>query len=91
MIDLTERQAQLHAYLCERWANPPTLQEMADHMGTANRNGVMCHLQALAAKGYIEKAPDSRSRGVKLLRGPDLDGTDINIAGRMYRLVSMED
>jgi SOS-response transcriptional repressor LexA len=91
MTDLTERQAQLHAYLCERWANPPTLQEMADHMEVKNRNGVVCHLTALAAKGYIEKFDDKRSRGVRLLRGPDLDGTDINIAGRMYRLISMED
>lgn len=90
MTDLTERQAQLHRFLCERWANPPTFQEMADFMGVANRNGVVCHLQALAAKGYIEKPHGKHFRGIRLLRGPNLDGTDIEIAGRVYRLVSME-
>jgi SOS-response transcriptional repressor LexA len=91
MTDLTERQAQLHNYLCERWANPPTLQEMADHMEVKNRNGVVCHLTALAAKGYIEKFDDKRSRGVRLLKGPNLDGSVVEIAGRSYQLVSTEE
>lgn len=91
MEDLTERQAHLHRYLCERWNNPPSTAEMAAHMGVAHRNGVMCHLKALACKGYVQLPDGKRSRGVILLRGPDLDGTDIEIAGRMYRLVSMED
>lgn len=91
MNELTERQAQLHAYLCERWNDPPSLEEMAAHMGVANRTGVVCHLDALARKGYISKPDDSRSRGIKLLIGPDLDGTEIEIAGRMYRLVSKEE
>jgi repressor LexA len=91
MTDLTERQAQLHAYLCSRWNDPPTVREIASHMGISSPNGVMCHLKALEDKGFIKTPDDKRSRGVILLRGPDLDGTDINIAGRMYRLVSMED
>lgn len=88
MNELTEKQAQIHAYLCERWSDPPTVREIGKHFGIGSPNGVNCHLKALADKGYISYG--GRSRGVKLLRVPDLDGTDIEIAGRMYRLVSME-
>jgi SOS-response transcriptional repressor LexA len=91
MTDLTERQAQLHRYLCERWSDPPTVREMAEHLGGIGVTAVMGHLKALAAKGYIEKADGLRSRGVKLLQGPDLDGSFIEIAGRTYQLVASEE
>lgn len=89
MNELTERQAKLHEFLCERWQDPPTLQEMADHMEVAHRTGVMCHLNALADKGYIERPETARTRGIKLLIGPDLSGSEIEIAGRMYRLIGV--
>lgn len=88
MTELTERQAQLHAYLCERWNNPPSYRDMAAHMGVT-LTAIIGHLKALAKKGYIEKPDAVRSRGIKLLIGPNLDGTDIEIAGRVYRLVSI--
>ena len=92
MTDLTERQAQLHNYLCERWNDPPTVREMAAHLDGVQVNTIMGHLKALAKKGYIEKTDDSRrSRGIKLLRGPDLDGSFIEIAGRTYQLVASEE
>lgn len=89
MNTLTDRQAKLHAFLCERWSDPPTVREMAAHMDS-QVNSVMGHLKSLARKGYIELSDGARSRGVKLLIGPDLDGTDIEIAGRLYRLVHLE-
>lgn len=90
MTELTPPQAKLHQFLCDRWADPPTFQEMADHMGYGSKNAVTETLKALAKKGYVEKPDTRRSRGVKLLIGPDLNGTDIEIAGREYRLVSKE-
>lgn len=90
MKELTEKQAALHKYLCDRWQDPPTVREMAAHMGVTV-NAVMGHLKALAAKGFIEKPDERRSRGLQLLIGPDLDGTDIEIAGRTYRLTSTEE
>ena len=91
MTELTERQAKLHSYLCERWNDPPTVREMAAHMDGCQVNTIMGHLKALAKKGFIEKPDGIRSRGIKLLIGPNLDGSEIEIAGRMYRLISMED
>ena len=90
MKELTERQAELHAYLCERWRDPPTVREMAEHMGGIGTNAIIGHLRALAQKGYIEMPDDRRSRGVAILIGPHLDGTEIEIAGRSYRLTLKE-
>jgi len=90
MNELTEKQAALHQYLSEHWQAPPTVRELATWMGVSV-NSINGHLKALARKGFIELPDGKRSRGIKLLRGPDLDGTDIEIAGRVYRLVSMED
>ena len=91
MTELTEKQAEIHSYLCSRWNDPPSVREIAAHMGISNPNGVMCHLFALEAKGYVELPGGNRSRGIKLLIGPDLDGTEIEIAGRSYRLHATEE
>ena len=85
MTELTEKQAAIHKYLCDRWHYPPTVREMADEF-QINVNAVMCHLRALAKKGFVEMPSSRRSRGVKLLIGPDLDGSTIEIAGRTYTL-----
>lgn len=86
MKELTPPQAKLHAYLCERWNDPPTFQEMADYMGYRGKNAIMGTLTALATKGYVKRPETNRSRGIQLLIGTDLDGTTIEIAGRLYRL-----
>ena len=91
MKELTEPQAKLHAYLCERWQNPPTFQEIADHFGFGSKNAVMGHIKALTKKGYIKRPDAQRSRSIELLIGPDLDGTEIEIAGRTYRLIKEKD
>ncbi len=90
MKPLTDQQAKLHRYLCDRWHDPPSFQEIADYMGFVSKNGVTSHLKALASKGYVAKPDDVRSRGIKLLIGPDLDGSDIEIAGRTYTLTRKE-
>ena len=88
---LTPKQAKLHAYLCDRWNDPPTVREMADFMDGVGVNCIMGHLFALTQKGYIAKPDGRRSRGIKLLVGPDLSGSEIEIAGRTYRLTLTED
>lgn len=88
MTALTEKQAALHAYLCARWQDPPTIRELAAHMGIS-LNAIMGHLKALTKKGYIAPPDGKRARSITLLIGPDLNGTDIEIAGRVYRLVSL--
>jgi len=87
MTELTEKQARLHAYLCDRWNNPPTVREMAAYMGVAV-NSITGHLAALERKGFVRRPDGRRSRSVELLIGPDLDGSEIDIAGRTYRLSS---
>lgn len=89
MNELTEKQALIHAHLCERWNDPPSMREMAAHFGIA-LNAMNGHVKALARKGYIELPDGARSRGIKLLIGPDLDGQVIEIAGRTYRLNATE-
>lgn len=90
MTELTQTQAKLHAFLCDRWNDPPTFREMAAHMGVTV-NAITGQLIALEKKGYIERPDGLRSRGIKLLIGPDLHGTDIEIAGRLYRLTSIKE
>ena len=43
----------------------PTVREIAEQFGIASPNGVMCHLKALEAKGYISRAA-RKSRGIEL-------------------------
>lgn len=90
MNELTSKQAELHAYLCSRWWNMPTVREMAEELGGVQVNSIVGHLKALERKGYIERDDQGRSRGIKLLVGPDLTGTEIEIAGRTYRLQPTE-
>lgn len=87
MNELTETQAKLHAYLCERWNDPPSVREIGKHFGWLSPNGVMCHLRALESKGFIELPAGKRSRGIRLLICTDLSGTEIEIAGRLYVLI----
>lgn len=62
---LTPRQEQILAYLCTR-RFPPTIGEIAAEFGIKSPNGVICHLQALARKGYIERDP-LLARGIHVL------------------------
>lgn len=67
MDDLTERQRQTLEYLVayqEEHDCPPTLQEIAGHLGVSGNLGVMKHLRALEQKGYLQRR--SGARGIAL-------------------------
>ena len=66
---LTSRQNEIYEYLCsviEETYAPPTIPEIARHFGLRSTNGVYEHLQALEAKGYIERLK-GKARGIRIL------------------------
>lgn len=72
MKPLTERQEQLLSYIAdhvETHGFPPSIREMADHMGIRSTNGVNDHLKALERKGYIAREKGLKSRAISLLTG----------------------
>ena len=84
MDDLTARQRQVLACIADhidRNGYPPTLREIADHLGISGTLGVMKHLRALEKKGYIEKEPGS-SRGIRLA-GRSEGGFALPLVGRV--------
>jgi repressor LexA len=69
MNDLTDRQRAVLDFIVahkarEDWA--PTIREICDHFGINSPNGVVCHLDALEKKGYIERRPNS-PRAIKVI------------------------
>jgi SOS-response transcriptional repressor LexA len=71
--ELTERQAEVLAYIVGRIAEdggPPSYREIAGRFGFSAQSGVVCHLRALAKKGYLAWAK-GRDRAVRVLRSPD--------------------
>lgn len=68
MTDLTDRQAEVLAYIHE-FSNqeglPPSIPEIQRHFGLASPRGVAKHLEALAAKGYMDIVPNL-ARGIRL-------------------------
>lgn len=57
MKGLAPKQAEVLEFLiyCHADGQPPTLREIADYMGVASVNTPSSHLNALEAKGYIER------------------------------------
>lgn len=67
MNDLTERQHKTLDYLIayqQKNDCPPTLQEIAGHLGITGNLGVIKHLRALERKGYLQRR--SGARGIIL-------------------------
>jgi LexA DNA binding domain len=65
---LTDRQQQILDHIREhlrRHCRPPTVPEIAVALDFPSPNGVTCHLEALARKGWIEKDM-AASRGIRL-------------------------
>lgn len=66
---LTHRQEQVYLFI-ERKARlerrPPTIREIGAEMGISSPNGVVCHLDALEKKGWIERLGHGRSCGIRL-------------------------
>lgn len=68
---LTDRQKQVLRFIIHEITSrglPPSLREIADHLGTTSFQGAAVHLLALEKKGYIEKSPVAR--GLRVLRVP---------------------
>jgi repressor LexA len=68
MQELTDRQRQVYNYLVafsEQHGFPPTMQEIAEHLGITGNLGVIKHLTALEQKGFLTRIAGS-SRGIKL-------------------------
>ncbi|MDZ7373536.1 MAG: transcriptional repressor LexA [candidate division KSB1 bacterium] len=64
MDDLTEKQRRVLALIAERMAidgYPPTLREIAQHLGVSSKNTVIKYLRRLEKKGYISKSEKARS------------------------------
>jgi len=70
MRGLTDRQQQLLQFIEDHLrinGFPPSIREMADHMGIRSTNGVNDHLKALEKKGYIQRGAGLKSRAISLL------------------------
>lgn len=68
MHELTDRQRAVYDYIAsfiERHGFPPTMQEIAEHLGISGNLGVIKHLKALERKGVITRNPGS-SRGIRI-------------------------
>jgi repressor LexA len=68
MNEITPRQKEVLDFISdylERHGYPPTLREIAEHLGVNGTLGVMKHLNALERKGFIRKTAGS-SRGITI-------------------------
>lgn len=94
MKELTGRQRQLLEFIEEHihiHGFPPSIREMADHMGIRSTNGVNDHLKALRKKGYIQKGAGLKSRAISLVgrakrtfgRKPDDPVVTVPVLGRV--------
>jgi repressor LexA len=68
MNELTDRQRNVYEFLIsfnKQYGYPPTMQEIAAHLGVTGNLGVIKHLNALEKKGYIKRSSGS-SRGINI-------------------------
>lgn len=68
MHQLTPRQESVYRFIVaygKRHGYPPTMREIADHLGVNGNLGVIKHLAALEKKGYIDRSSGS-SRGIRV-------------------------
>jgi repressor LexA len=65
LTDKQRRILELIADAIERDGYPPTYQQLCDVLGFSSKNGVKKHIDALVAKGYMEK--DSSARGMRII------------------------
>ncbi len=82
MQQLTARQQRVLDIIndfIERIGCPPTLREIAEHLGVNGTMGVMKHLKALETKGFLIRQEGS-SRGI-VLPPPTSQATSLPIVG----------
>lgn len=66
---LTERQAELHRWICRFIREkkiPPSIREIRAFLGISSTNGVNDHLVALEKKGYIQRSAN-KARSIVVL------------------------
>lgn len=69
MKALTQRQQQLLTFIEDHLVDngyPPSIREMAEHMGIRSTNGVNDHLKALERKGFLARKAGLKSRAIAL-------------------------
>lgn len=70
---LTEKQAEVLAFLNAQHESTgvyPTIREQMDHHGIRSPNGMLCHLKALAKKGYLTRGPKGHARSYRVPEAP---------------------
>src|SRR5437763_3249507 len=66
---LTDRQREIYDFIREKIESRgygPTVREIGDAFDIKSPNGVMCHLNALVSKGFIERA-EGKARAIQLV------------------------
>ena len=89
---LTDRQQTIFDFirgLIEDRGYGPTIREIADEMGFASPNGVMCHLRALQKKGLINRT-SNQSRSIVLTDEAHEEIRGLPLAGRVQAGALME-
>jgi SOS-response transcriptional repressor LexA len=80
---LTKKQRAIYEFIrgyIARHGFPPVIREIGEEMGISSPNGVICHLKALKAKGYINRDDRPEHRG----RSRTMTLTDADPAARDY-------
>jgi repressor LexA len=83
MDNLSQKQARLYGYIREhvqREGYPPTYDEICADLGYSTKSLVRHHLDALIAKGYLERKPGA-SRGLRLAARPQTHGFTLPVLG----------
>lgn len=83
MEDLSPRQRQVLDFITAfigRTGFPPSLRDIAGHLGITGNAGVLSHLTALERKGYLRREQGS-SRGIRLNRGRQPEVVPVPIVG----------
>lgn len=85
MKKATDRQHQLVRFIADYVRDngmPPTLREMATHIGASSSAGAVDHIKALAKKGYVKRV-HYRSRGTTLTAEGFCLARDIELRGQL--------
>lgn len=66
-VELTARQRDIFNFIKQRISGglPPTVREIMERLEFTSPNGAMCHLRALAKKGFIKR--DNKARSIRLV------------------------
>ncbi|KAF0221118.1 MAG: repressor [Geobacteraceae bacterium] len=83
MENLTPRQQQVLDFIADHIDShgyPPTLREIAQHLGVKGTVSAIHHLEALERKGYLRREAGS-SRGIIVNREPQPEFTQVPVVG----------